>query len=317
LADAPARRSTSVRRCFGARRTPSLWAKRSAALALARRLDNVAFPLIEATLDFSVATWNINSVRLRIDLVARYLAEKSPDVLCLQETKCVDAQFPHRAFRDAGYRHIAISGQKGYHGVAIVSRIPFAAYSVRDFCRKGDARHLRVVLDGALKDVEVHNFYVPAGGDEPDPEVNQKFAHKLAFVDEMAEWAEDDKAAAGRAILVGDLNIAPLEHDVWSHKQLLNVVSHTPVEVAKLARAQMAGPWVDALRKFVPESEKLYTWWSYRSPDWAKANKGRRLDHVWVSRALGDAVFATEVLREARGWTRPSDHVPVKVTFSF
>ncbi len=266
-------------------------------------------------MQYSVATWNINSVRLRIGLVARYLLEKAPDVLCLQETKCPDANFPHGAFRDAGYRHIAISGQKGYHGVAIVSRIPFAAHSVRDFCRKGDARHLRVVLDGPLEGVEVHNFYVPAGGDEPDPEVNPKFAHKLAFVAEMAEWAAADQAAAGRAILVGDLNIAPCEHDVWSHKALLKVVSHTPVEVAALARAQAAGPWVDALRKFTPASEKLYTWWSYRSPDWAKADKGRRLDHIWVSPALGPAVSAIEVMREARGWTRPSDHVPVKATF--
>ncbi len=98
-------------------------------------------------MDFSVATWNINSVRLRIDLVTRYLAEKSPDVLCLQETKRPDANFPLRAFRDAGYPHIAISGQKGSHGVAIVSRVPFASHSVRDFCKKGDARHLRVVLE--------------------------------------------------------------------------------------------------------------------------------------------------------------------------
>ena len=262
-------------------------------------------------MDFSVATWNINSVRLRIDLVTRYLAQKAPDVLCLQETKCPDANFPHGAFRDAGYRHIAISGQKGYHGVAIVSRAPFASHSVRDFCQKGDARHLRVVLDGALKDVELHNFYVPAGGDEPDPEINPKFAHKLAFVDEMAEWAEADKAAAGRAILVGDLNIAPLEHDVWSHKALLSVVSHTPIEVDKLNRAQAAGPWVDALRKFVPDDQKLYTWWSYRSPDWSKVNKGRRLDHIWVSPALADAVKSMRVLRDARSWRRPSDHAPV------
>ncbi len=270
----------------------------------------------EAALDFSVATWNINSVRLRIDLVRRYLAEKAPDVLCLQETKCPDANFPHGAFRAAGYPHIAISGQKGYHGVAIVSRIPFAERSVRDFCQKGDARHLKVTLGGPLKDVEMHNFYVPAGGDEPDPEANPKFAHKLAFVDEMAEWAQTEGAAAGRAILVGDLNIAPLEHDVWSHKALLNVVSHTPVEVEKLTRAQESGPWLDALRKFTPATEKLYTWWSYRSPDWVKANKGRRLDHVWVSASLGEAVVAAEVFREARGWQRPSDHVPVKATFS-
>ncbi len=268
-------------------------------------------------MDFSVATWNINSVRLRIDLVLRYLAERRPDVLCLQETKCPDANFPHGAFRDAGYPHIAISGQKGYHGVAIVSRVPFAHFSVRDFCLRGDARHLRVVLDGPAKGVQLHNFYVPAGGDEPDPKINPKFAHKLAFVDEMAEWAAADQAAAGRAILVGDLNIAPLEHDVWSHKALIKVVSHTPVEVEKLKRAQAAGPWVDALRKFVPDDQKLYTWWSYRSPDWSNADKGRRLDHIWVSPALAPAVTAMEVLRDARGWERPSDHAPVNAKFSW
>ena len=265
---------------------------------------------------FSVATWNINSVRLRIDLVTRYLAEWKPDVLCLQETKCPDANFPHGAFRDAGYRHIAISGQKGYHGVAVVSRVPLAASAKRDFCAKGDARHLHVVLGGRADGLELHNFYVPAGGDEPDPEINDKFAHKLAFVDEMADWAKDDKPAAGRAILVGDLNIAPLEHDVWSHKALRKVVSHTPVEVEKLKRAQAAGPWVDALRKFTPDDQKLYTWWSYRSPDWGKADKGRRLDHVWVSRALDQSVKSMRVLRDARGWNRPSDHAPVMATLA-
>jgi len=267
-------------------------------------------------MDFIVATWNINSIRLRIDLVTRYLVERRPDVLCLQETKCPDANFPSGAFRAAGYPHIAISGQKGYHGVAIVSRIPFAASSIRDFCAKGDARHLCVALDGSVHGVELHNFYVPAGGDEPDPEINPKFAHKLAFVDEMAEWAAANKATAGRSILVGDLNIAPLEHDVWSHKALINVVSHTPIEVEKLQKAQSAGPWVDALRKFVPDDQKLYTWWSYRSPDWVKADKGRRLDHIWVSPALESCVRSMEVLRAARGWTRPSDHVPVTATFA-
>ena len=260
---------------------------------------------------FSVATWNINSVRLRIDLIARYLAEHRPDVLCLQETKCPDANFPFAAFRDAGYPHIAINGQKGYHGVAMVSRVPFAASAKRDFCAKGDARHLHVVLGDEAQGLELHNFYVPAGGDEPDPEINVKFAHKLAFVDEMADWARDERPAARRGILVGDLNIAPLEHDVWSHKALLSVVSHTPIEVDKLNRAQAAGPWVDALRKFVPDDQKLYTWWSYRAFDWSKTNKGRRLDHIWVSPDLADSVKSMRVLRDARGWTRPSDHAPV------
>ncbi len=267
---------------------------------------------------FSIATWNINSVRLRIDLVGRFLKEQAPDVLCLQETKCPDANFPSGAFHDLGYKHIAINGQKGYHGVAIVSRHPFVGEGRRDFCAKGDSRHITVTLAGKSKaaGLAIHNFYVPAGGDEPDPEINDKFAHKLAFVDEMAHWFAQEPQTKGRAILVGDLNIAPLEHDVWSHKALIDVVSHTPIEVDKLNRAQAAGPWFDALRKFVPNDQKLYTWWSYRSPDWSAADKGRRLDHVWVSPALAGAAKAMNVFRDVRGWERPSDHAPVKVDFT-
>jgi exodeoxyribonuclease III len=266
-----------------------------------------------APLRFTISTWNINSVRLRIGLVGRYLREQRPDVLCLQETKCRDAEFPLSEFHKLGYPHIAINGQKGYHGVAIVSRVPIHSSRKREFCGKGDSRHMHVTLGGAAAGLEVHNFYVPAGGDEPDPEINDKFAHKLAFLDEMEGWIRDDKIAAGRAILVGDLNVAPLEHDVWSHKALLSVVSHTPIEVEKLQAVQAAGEWVDALRKFVPDNQKLYTWWSYRSPDWALANKGRRLDHIWVSQKLGADVQSMDVLRDARGWERTSDHAPVKV----
>ena len=265
---------------------------------------------------FSIVTWNINSVRLRIEAVARFLREQRPDVLCLQETKCPDANFPAAAFRDLGYEHIALNGQKGYHGVAIVSRHPFADVAARDFCEKGDSRHVAVTLDGAHGGLEIHNFYVPAGGDAPDRVINPKFAHKLDFVDEMGAWFEREPKAAGKAILVGDLNIAPLEHDVWSHKALLGVVSHTPIEVEKFARAQAAGQWCDALRHFVPTDQKLYTWWSYRSPDWSAADKGRRLDHVWVSPPLAESVQAMKVFRDARGWERPSDHAPVKVELS-
>jgi len=265
------------------------------------------------SLPFSVVTWNINSVRLRIESVVRFLKEQQPDVLCLQETKCPDANFPRAAFEEIGYGHIALNGQKGYHGVAIVSRHPFADVDRRDFCEKGDSRHIAAVLDGEHGGLVVHNFYVPAGGDEPDRNANPKFAHKLDFVDEMGAWFERKRKATSRAILVGDLNIAPLEHDVWSHKALIDVVSHTPVEVEKFTRAQKAGRWCDALRKFVPHDQKLYTWWSYRSPDWSAADKGRRLDHVWVSPPLADTVQAMRVFRDARGWERPSDHAPVKV----
>lgn len=260
----------------------------------------------------TLATWNINSVRLRIDLVERFLSEQKPDVLCLQETKCRDAEFPSAAFKKFGYGHLAINGQKGYHGVAIASRLPLSEIDKRGFCEKGDARHIAATVTPKGKaPVTIHNFYVPAGGDEPDPVINEKFAHKLNFVDEMTGWFQNHPVAAGRAVLVGDLNIAPLEHDVWSHKALLKIVSHTPVEVEKLKRALAAGPWVDLLRHHVPADQKLYTWWSYRSPNWETANKGRRLDHIWVSEALRGTMAGMQVLKESRGWERPSDHVPV------
>ena len=258
----------------------------------------------------SIATWNINSVRFRIRQVGMFLDRFSPDILCLQETKCPDDRFPLKPFRNRGYEHILLNGQKGYHGVAILSRIPFLDTSKRGFCQKGDARHAAVTIADGDGDIVIHNFYIPAGGDLPDPALNDKFAHKLAFLDEMAIWltgAETDR----KAVLVGDLNIAPLENDVWSHKQLLRIVSHTPVETERMEQVRAAGGWVDAMRRFVPPEEKLYTWWSYRAPNWATADKGRRLDHVWVTPHLAGRLEGTEVIRATRGWKQPSDHVPV------
>jgi exodeoxyribonuclease-3 len=262
-----------------------------------------------------ITTWNINSVRLRMPLVAHLLETKAPDVLCLQETKCRDAEFPMKDFNALGYKHVEINGQKGYHGVAVVSKKPLRLVEKRDFCEKGDARHIAVEIEAKSGPITLHNFYVPAGGDEPDVEINPKFAHKLGFLDEMTDWGKAG-AAKGRAVMVGDLNIAPLEHDVWSHKALLKVVSHTPVEVEKLDAVFRAGKWIDAMRHFVPHDEKLFTWWSYRAADWAASNRGRRLDHILVSEALGGALKRLEVLTDARGWERPSDHVPVTIELS-
>ena len=265
----------------------------------------------------SVSTWNINSVRLRIDLVAKFIKAARPDVLCLQETKCPDDRFPLKRFKRLGYEHVALNGQKGYHGVAVVSRLPIESFVANDFCGKSDCRHIAAVLGeraGLREPITLHNFYVPAGGDVPDPEINAKFAHKLAFLDEMRARENLRPGTKGRAILVGDLNVAPLEHDVWSHKQMLRVVSHTPIECEKLTAVIEAGGWIDAMRAAVPEPEKLYTWWSYRSPDWETANKGRRLDHVWVTQSLADRVTEIKVRKSLRGGARPSDHVPVTAT---
>src|SRR4029078_8652492 len=182
-------------------------------------------------MSLKITTWNINSVRLRIDLVAGFLRATQPDVLCLQETKCPDDAFPLKRFRKLGYEHIAINGKRGYHGVAVISRLRCEAVDKRGFCGKADARHVRVTFGekAGLRDpLSVHNFYVPAGGDEPDPETNPKFEHKLSFLDEMKSCGDFLPKPGERAIVVGDLNVAPLEHDVWSHKALLKVVSQKP-----------------------------------------------------------------------------------------
>ncbi len=265
----------------------------------------------------TITTWNINSVRLRINLVAKFIKAARPDILCLQETKCPDDKFPLKRFKRLGYEHVALNGQKGYHGVVVVSRLPFESFNIRQFCGKADCRHVSAVFGerAGLRDpITLHNFYVPAGGDIPDPSVNPKFEHKLAFLDEMRDCTTLRPASSERAVLVGDLNVAPLEHDVWSHKQMLKVVSHTPIECEKLVGAQKAGAWVDSMRMHMPEPAKLYTWWSYRAQDWKAADRGRRLDHIWTSPALADRVSAIRIFKDYRGAARPSDHVPVTAT---
>ncbi len=261
----------------------------------------------------TLATWNINSVRLRLDNVRRFIAEAQPDILCLQETKTPDEFFPRDAFAALGYRDMLVHGMKGYNGIAVLSRLPLGATATQSWCARKDCRHGIVALPGGI---ELHNVYVPAGGDIPDPEANEKFAHKLQFLDELTGWFGAAQREHRKMILVGDLNIAPLETDVWSHKQLLTVVSHTPVEVEKLGRLQGAGAFVDAVRHFIPPTERLYTWWSYRARDWLVSNRGRRLDHVWVTPPLMRELAAAEVLAPARGWERASDHVPVVVRFT-
>jgi exodeoxyribonuclease III len=218
--------------------------------------------------------------------------------------------FPCHPQQSLGFEHQVVYGNRAYHGVAILSRVPLDNVARRDFCARRAGRHVSAVLPGGI---ELHNLYIPSGGDIPDPALNDKFAHKLDFLDELAAWWRERPSATRRAVLVGDLNVAPLETDVWSHKQLLTVVSHTPVEVEKLGAVQEAGGWVDTVRQFVPPEQKLYSWWSYRARDWAASDRGRRLDHAWVTPALAPMLKDARILREARGWEQPSDHVPVIV----
>ncbi len=258
-------------------------------------------------------TWNVNSVRLRAPQVQRVVALARPDVLCLQEIKCRDTEFPLAAFREMGLEHVVMNAQKGMHGVAIASNRPLARLDDPPICPMSEARAVAASIEG----LDVHCLYVPAGGDEPDPETNPKFAHKLETLRRMREhYAQAGRQ--GALVVCGDLNVAPGEHDVWSHRQLLDVVSHTPVETAALDAVQRDGGFVDLVRSAIPAPERVYTWWSYRAADFQRSDRGRRLDHIWAtpdvaSRAAPRGRAAVDLLRETRGWERPSDHIPVVV----
>lgn len=264
-----------------------------------------------------ISTWNINSVRLRLSSLAQIIKDICPDVICLQEIKVKNELFPSKELSVLGYPYQAVAGMKSYNGVAILSRLPLTKINVRDWCKKADCRHISAVIqDTNFSPIELHNFYIPAGGDIPNPIENEKFAHKLAFLKEVTEWQKSRTKKTKNMVLVGDLNIAPLPSDVWSHKQLLKVVSHTPIETEALNQLQISGPWIDAVRKIIPPQKDLFTWWSYRSKDWTKNNRGRRLDHIWVSESLKHNVSDANVYQDTRSWERPSDHVPVTITLS-
>lgn len=260
----------------------------------------------------SIATWNINSVRLRAEQVVRFLAEQQPDVLCLQEIKCAEQLFPHDVFEAAGYTYRAVSGQKGYHGVATVSRIPLKERIRHDWQANGEARHIGVELLGPGQGLLLENVYIPAGGDIPDREANPKFGQKLDFLERMTRWAE---GLDGPTLIVGDFNIAPLDCDVYDHKALLKVVSHTPIEVAALAQFQDAHGWVDLGRKHIPAPERNWSWWSYRTY-WQEKDRGRRLDHMWASADLAAQSLSHRIVEDTRRWEQPSDHVPLITEFA-
>lgn len=262
---------------------------------------------------FKFATWNINSVRLRQPMVLEFLDRHKPDVLALQEIKCTNDQFPGAEFERLGYVHQAVHGQKAYHGVAILSKIPLTDISSRTFCEIDEARHVSATLNYGRGPVNLHNFYIPAGGDEPDPKINRKFDHKLKFLAEMSDWFDKPQFDKGQ-LIAGDFNIAPHEMDVWSHKQLLKVVSHTPLEIGILDTLRDRRNWTDLVRKHLPYDQRLYSWWSYRAKDWDAADKGRRLDHVWSTSDVAAHSSHAEILRPYRGYVeKPSDHVPVIV----
>ncbi len=261
---------------------------------------------------FKITSWNINSVRIRHHLITDFILKHHPDFLCLQEIKCQEAEFPKTFFKTFGYPHQHILGQKGLHGVAILSKHPFKIMPNPGLCPEQEARHIHIQTEF----FELYNFYIPAGGDIPDSKTNKKFAHKLSFIQNMTAYFKNK--AKQDLVILGDFNIAPHHNDVWSHKQLLNVVSHTPIEIDSLNGLQSSGEFIDLARHIFPEDQKLYSWWSYRARDWKKSNRGRRLDHIWLTKAFMDKIPNLKpkhfLMHEAyRGHERPSDHIPISL----
>ena len=250
-----------------------------------------------------IATWNINSLRLR----AAHIKNIDADIICIQEMKCQNHEVPAAALAALGFLHQYTRGEKAYNGVGIFSKTPLTNVEMLDFGGNSQARHISALLPNGTR---LHNFYVPAGGDEPDITINASYAHKLKFVEDMVGYFAKSQ---GSHISVGDKNIAPFEHDVWSSKQLRNVISHTAPERERMEHLYATRGWIDVARHFVPMSEKCYSWWSYRNRDWEKSNRGRRLDHIWVTPDLKDSLVSYKVLRHARNWEKPSDHVPIVV----
>ena len=208
------------------------------------------------TVRLKIVSWNINSVRARPALVERLVAEQQPDILCLQETKANNDVFPAELFTRLGYVHRQLNGQRMHHGVAILSRVPLGDPGTHDWQDNGEARHIGARLPCGIR---LENVYVPAGGDTPDRTINPKFGQKLDFIERMTRWSE---SLSEPTLIVGDFNVAPLECDVWSHKALLGVVSHTPIEVEALTRLRQAHNWIDIGRRFVPAPERCFPWWS-------------------------------------------------------
>ena len=249
-----------------------------------------------------IISWNVNSIRARINYVNELLQTEKPDFLCLQETKIIDKEFPNKSFTELGYFSYSF-GTPSYNGVAILSKKKLINIERLDLCNKRDAR----IISAETSNFDIMSVYVPAGGDTPDPNINPKFRHKLLFLDELNQLLKTKK----KTIVCGDLNVAPHEDDVWSHKSLINVVSHTEIEREKLKKILEDCNLIDAVRFFLNPPQNIYTWWSYRSPNYKINNRGRRLDHIWISKEIKNKLVNSKILDKFRSKDKPSDHVPV------
>jgi exodeoxyribonuclease III len=252
-----------------------------------------------------IATWNVNSIRVRQERVLAWAADKRPDVLCLQELKAEDAKFPTLEFEGLGY-HVATFGQKTYNGVAILSRAPLTDIE-RGFADGGDESQSRFIA-GTLNGIRIMSVYVPNGQSVG----SEKYNYKLAWMERLRAYLGARIQPDAPAALCGDFNVAPADLDVHDPAAWEGQIHCSKAERSAFFRLEELG-LVDLVRKLHPE-QPLFTWWDYRMLAFPK-NAGLRIDHILVTPALLERATGTNVDREARKGKQPSDHAPVTAEF--
>jgi exodeoxyribonuclease III len=253
---------------------------------------------------FTIATWNINSVRARVDRLLAWVAQHRPDVLCLQELKCTDDQFPTLELSALGYR-VELFGQKTYNGVALVTRLPCTEVA-RNL---GDDDEQHRLIAGRVGAVDVVCLYAP-NGQSPD---SPAYAYKLTWYERLERWLKARRSPNDLVAVCGDFNVAPAEIDVWSVPLFAGQTLFTAKEQAALFKMRDALGLRDVFREKNP-GPGLFSWWDYRMNAFKK-NQGLRIDHLWCTEPLAQRCVASEVDTAAREGKLPSDHAPVWARF--
>lgn len=255
-----------------------------------------------------IATWNINGIKARLPVLLRWLKEASPDVCCLQEIKSVDENFPGSEIEDLGY-NLVTHGQKGFNGVAILSKKPFDEITPRLPGNDDDvqARYLEAVIPHGDKIVRVASIYLPNG----NPVDTEKYPYKLGWMDRLTEHAKKLLALEEPLVLAGDYNVIPQIEDAKKPEGWTNDALFLPQTRSKFREMNNLG-FTDALRVFEGGSD-VYTFWDYQAGAWQRGN-GIRIDHMMLSPQATDLLESCHVEKHVRGWEKPSDHVPVMLT---
>ena len=253
----------------------------------------------------SIVSWNVNSLRARLEIVLRWLKEHEPEVVCVQETKVPDELFPQAPFEELGYQ-IAVHGQKTYNGVALFSRLPMTDVA-RDFDGKGGDEQKRLIA-ATIAGIRVVNAYVPNGSEVG----SEKFAYKLTFLDGLRRYFAERHRPQEPLVFVGDFNVATEPRDVFSVEEMEGQVCYHPDERAALAKVAAWG-FEDQFRRF-EEGAGHYTWWDYRQASFRR-NRGLRIDHIWTTASLAQRGRSCWIDREERAREKASDHAPVTATF--